>query len=230
MIVKPISEASRHYVMEPIYNCQNTMFAMELLTRFDGGISTEEHIRNMNPSEKQRLLIDQLECVAKKRSYFIDNNLLLAINIDYSMAVFLLQNHHIEHLLDDLSFIRFEINERFPNLNDGKRNPLLSKLYNRYPLWLDDFGSGNANIYAVSQSLFNYVKLDKEFYWEMLRNRKGHLLPALVSNIKKYCQGVIVEGVQNQSEYFLLKNCGVDGMQGHIYTTYALDKIPLYPK
>nr|WP_113866538.1 EAL domain-containing protein [Brenneria salicis]NMN92725.1 FOG: EAL domain [Brenneria salicis ATCC 15712 = DSM 30166]RBP62435.1 EAL domain-containing protein [Brenneria salicis ATCC 15712 = DSM 30166] len=227
MIVDPIPEAKRRYVMEPIHNSQNILFAMELLTRFGEDLCTEEHIRQMSVDDKQQLLIDQLECVTEKKAYFINNNILLSINLDFSMALFLFQDRYTENLLDNLSFVHLEINEGFPNLNDGKRDPLLSTLYNRYPLWLDDFGRGNANIYAVSQSLFHYVKLDKLFYWEMIRKRKAHLLPALISNIKRYCHGVIIKGVQNQSEYFLLKNCGVDGIQGHIYTTYELEHLPM---
>ncbi|WP_121575597.1 EAL domain-containing protein, partial [Brenneria alni] len=169
MIVDSISYATRHYVIEPIYSCQNRLFAMELLTRFnDEGPYSEKRIQQMNTSEKQTLLLDQLESITEKKCYFIDNNILLSINIDFTMAMFLSQDAYTKILLDKLPFIRLEISENFPNLNDGKRNPLLAKLYERYLLWLDDFGSGSANIYAVSQSVFQYVKLDKIFYWEII--------------------------------------------------------------
>ncbi|CPR14349.1 Putative diguanylate cyclase/phosphodiesterase domain 1 [Brenneria goodwinii] len=129
--------------------------------------------------------------------------------------------------MDKLPFICLEISENFPNLNDGQRNPLLAALYERYPLWLDGFGSGGSNIYAVSQSTFYYVKLDKIFYWEMIKDKKVYKLSVLVENIKKYCHGIIIEGVQTHSEYYLLKNCGVDGIQGYIYPTYTLDTLPI---
>ncbi|PWC17748.1 diguanylate phosphodiesterase [Brenneria corticis] len=231
MAVKSISYAKKHYVMEPIYSCQNRLFAMELLTRFnDQGLYSEKYIQRMSSSEKQALLVNQLESITEKQCYFIDNSILLSVNIDFAMAMFLSQDSYTRNLLDKLPFIRLEISENFPNLSDGLRNPLLAKLYERYLLWLDDFGSGNANIYALSQSTFSYVKLDKNFYWEMIRNGKEHTLPVLISNIKKYCQGVIIEGVQNHSEYFLLKTCGIDGMQGHIYPSYRLDNLPILKK
>ncbi|WP_263458493.1 EAL domain-containing protein [Brenneria tiliae] len=217
--------------MEPIYSCRNRLFAMELLTRFnDQGLYSEKYIQQMSSSEKQALLVDQLESITTKQCYFIDNDILLSVNVDFAMAMFLSRDSYIRNLLDNLPFIRLEISENFPNLSDGLRNPLLAKLYERYLLWLDDFGSGNANIYALSQSTFSYVKVDKHFYWEMIRNGKEYTLPVLISNIKKYCQGVIIEGVQNNAEYFLLKNCDIDGMQGHIYPSYRLDNLPILKK
>ncbi|MCL2898237.1 EAL domain-containing protein [Brenneria sp. WC1b.1] len=204
---------------------------MELLTRFnDQGLYSEKYIQQMSSSEKQALLVDQLESITTKQCYFIDNDILLSVNVDFAMAMFLSRDSYIRNLLDNLPFIRLEISENFPNLSDGLRNPLLAKLYERYLLWLDDFGSGNANIYALSQSTFSYVKVDKHFYWEMIRNGKEYTLPVLISNIKKYCQGVIIEGVQNNAEYFLLKNCDIDGMQGHIYPSYRLDNLPILKK
>ncbi|MCL2893197.1 EAL domain-containing protein [Brenneria sp. MC1SB4.1] len=204
---------------------------MELLTRFnDQELCSEKYIQQMSSTEKQALLVDQLESITAKQCYFIDNGILLSVNIDFAMAMFLSRDSYTRSLLDKLPFIRLEISENFPNLSDGRRNPLLAKLYERYLLWLDDFGSGNANIYALSQSTFSYVKLDKHFYWEMIRNGKEYTLPVLISNIKKYCHGVIIEGVQNHAEYFLLKNCDIDGMQGHIYPSYRLDNLPILKK
>ncbi|QTF09901.1 EAL domain-containing protein [Brenneria izadpanahii] len=227
MTVDSISCTQRHYVIEPIYSCQNRLFAMELLTRFnDEGPCSEKRIQQMSRAEKQALLIDQLESIAQKQRYFIDNNIRLSLNIDFTMAMFLSQDGETRNLMDKLPFICLEISENFPNLNDGKRNPLLAALYERYPLWLDGFGSGNSNIYAVSQSTFYYVKLDKIFYWEMIKDRKVYTLSVLVENIQKYCHGIIIEGVQTHSEYYLLKNCGVAGIQGYIYPTYTLDTLP----
>ncbi|WP_319604216.1 MULTISPECIES: EAL domain-containing protein [unclassified Brenneria] len=217
----------RHYVAKPVYNFQQKMFAVELLARYKNrGLSSTKHSQQMSPSEKQNLLIDQLECISAKQSYFIDNNVLVTIDIDFVMAVFLLQNQYASDLLDGLPFTHLKINEIFPNLNDGKRNPLLAKLYERYPLWLDDMGKGDANLYAVSQSIFSYIKLDKNFYYEMMKCKEDYIFLSLIGNIKKFCNGIIVEGVQDYSEHAYLKRCGIDGMQGRLYPTYRLENLP----
>lgn len=228
MTVYSISCAKRHYVIEPIYSCHNQIFAMELLTQFDDdGPCSEKRLQQMSRSEKQALLLDQLESITQKQRYFIENKISLSINIDFTMAMFLSQDSNARNLMDKLPFICLEINENFPNLNDGKRNPLLATLYERYPLWLEGFGSGNSNVCAVSQSTFHYVKLDKIFYWRMINNRRVYTLSVLVENIKKYCGGIIVEGVKTHSESYLLKSCGIKGMQGCIYKNYDLDTLPL---
>ncbi|MCG8708626.1 EAL domain-containing protein [Brenneria sp. 4F2] len=217
----------RHYVAKPVYNFQQEMFAVELLARYKNrGLSSTKHPLQLSQSEKYDVLIDQLECISAKQSYFIDNNVLVTINIDFVMAVFILQNKYAGDLLQSLPFIHLKINEIFPNLNDGKRNPLLAKLYERYPLWLDDMGKGDANLYAVSQSVFSYIKLDKHFYYDMIKCKEDYVLLSLINNIKKFCNGVIVEGVQDHSEHEYLKRCGIHGMQGQLYPTYRLDNLP----
>ncbi|QTF09902.1 EAL domain-containing protein [Brenneria izadpanahii] len=218
----------RYYVAKPIYDFQQKMFAVELLARYENkGLSTTKHPRRMSPAEKKDLLIEQLECISAKQSYFIDNQVLVTINIDFVMAVFLFQNQYASNLLDSLPFTHLKINEVFPNLNDGKRNPLLAKLHERYPLWLDDLGKGDANLYAVSQSIFSYIKLDKNFYLGLMKNREDdYIFPSLIKNIKKFCDGIIIEGIQHSSEYEYLKRCGVDGMQGSFHPTYQLDNLP----
>jgi EAL domain-containing protein (putative c-di-GMP-specific phosphodiesterase class I) len=36
-------------------------------------------------------------------------------------------------------------------------------------LWLDDFGSGNAGINAIRGYHFDYVKIDKDFFWHLMQ-------------------------------------------------------------
>ncbi|WJV55295.1 EAL domain-containing protein [Prodigiosinella aquatilis] len=225
VIINSALNNKKRYVMEPIYSRQNELFAMELLTRFDNSQNTEKYIQQMNSAEKQALFVNKLECIAEKKSYFIDNNILLSIDVDFSTVVFILQDLTTKNLLDKLPFIRLEISENFPNLNDGKHNPLLTKLHECYPLWLGDFGSGNANLYAVTQSIFDYIKLDKNFYQQIIKHEKSYILSVLIESIKKYCSGVIIEGVQHHSEYYFLEDCEIDGIQGDIYPKYTLDDI-----
>lgn len=224
MTAESSAETGKYYVMKPIHNAQNKMFAMELVAITESNVPMQGFHLQKNSAGKHHQLIEQLECVTKKKKYFLDKQISLSINIDFFMATYLLQDSHIKNLLEKLPFIHFEINENFPNLSNGKRDPVISELYHHYPLWLGNFGQGNANGYAVSQSLFRYVKLDEDFYREMIRTRRGYLLPALISNIKRYCHGVIIKGVHSQSEFFLLRNSGADGIQGDIFINHQLKR------
>lgn len=74
--------------------------------------------------------------------WFIANNVLLSINIDFDLASVIVSDDSTDQMLDDMPFLRLEIMETFSNLSDGMNNPLLRELAERYPLWLDDLGSG----------------------------------------------------------------------------------------
>ncbi len=155
------------------------------------------------------------------KDWFITHNVLLSINIDFDLASVIVTDQSTRQMLDELPFLRLEIMETFSNLSDGMNNPLLRDLAERYPLWLDDLGSGGATLNAVTANIFEYVKIDKHFFWQ----HNKHTFPILINNIKKYCLGVIVVGVENQDESEQLKGSNIDAMQGYLFNQLTLDEL-----
>ncbi|CNH08455.1 EAL domain-containing protein [Yersinia pekkanenii] len=219
------------FICEPVYRQNGKLFAMELLSRFTTSsfkspIYTERFLHQLNAPMKIKLLCDQLYEVENHQKWFIDQQIILSINIDFDMAQAVLYDEEIILLLSLMPFIRLEIMESFPNLSDGPKNTLLSKLAERYSLWLDDFGSGNANLAAVASGFFECVKIDKQFYWQW---GGSSTFDNLVTRLRDHCQCVIVEGVETQQQFIQLTEMGVDAMQGYLFSSLPLSEVNKLP-
>ncbi len=221
-----------NYICEPIYEIDGKLLAFELLTRFIGmdrsskaSASSEFIINLMSYAMKERLLTQQMELISAHAEYFQKQGVFLSINIDSDMAEIIIANNELRARLQSLPFIRLEINENFPNLTDGRRNPLLNFLSQHFTLWLDDFGSGKAHFIALNDRLFEYVKINKEFYWEQVNNP---IFLILIGEIAKFCQGIIVEGVERQEQAEELYDTGIHAMQGYLWPDVALENIGAY--
>ncbi|MFL4556432.1 EAL domain-containing protein [Yersinia kristensenii] len=219
-------EVNCSYVCEPIYKQDGSLLAVELLSRFsaksvDLPIDVENFINKLDINGKTDLFQDQLCAVRAYSEWFITHNVLLSINIDFDLASVIVTDESTRRMLDELPFLRLEIMETFSNLSDGMNNPLLRDLSERYPLWLDDLGSGGCTLNAVTANIFEYVKIDKHFFWQ----HNKHTFPILINNIKKYCLGVIVVGVENEDEAEQLKGSNIDAMQGYLFNQLTLDEL-----
>ncbi|CRY53135.1 MULTISPECIES: EAL domain-containing protein [Yersinia] len=223
-------EVNCSYICEPIHKQDGSLLAVELLSRFsaksvDLSMDVEQFIRELGVEGKTKLFHDQLRAVKTYSEWFIANNVLLSINIDFDLASVIVSDDSTRCMIDEMPFLRLEIMETFSNLSDGMNNPLLRELAGRYPLWLDDLGSGGSTLNAVTANIFEYVKIDKHFFWQ----HNKHTFPILINNIKKYCLGVIVVGVENQDESAQLKGSNIDAMQGYLFHPLTLDELVSQP-
>ncbi|MFA3760956.1 EAL domain-containing protein [Yersinia sp. 2544 StPb PI] len=215
------------FICEPVYWQNGKLFAVELLSRFTTAsfkspIYTERFLHQLNAQMKAKLLFDQLCAVKSQQKWFIDQQIILSINIDFDMAQTVLYDEDVISLLAMMPFIRLEIMESFPNLSDGPKNTLLSKLAERYSLWLDDFGSGNAHLAAVASGFFECVKIDKHFYWQW---GGSATFDNLLTRLREHCQCVIVEGVETHQQLTQLSDLGVDAMQGYLFSSFPLIEV-----
>lgn len=216
-----------HSIAEPITSTNGKLLGVELITRIDtGGITESEFemdyfIARLTEDSKRSLLLSQLEEVQAKAQFFIEYGLVCSINIDFDMAGIIIKDTEVSTLLGALPFVRLEISERFPNLSDGMKNPLLKELSERYPLWLDDLGAGHANMEAVQTGMFQCVKVDKKFYWN---NCNSLMWPIIIRNINQYCEQIIIEGVQNQHQLTKIGE-GITGIQGYLFKSVPFSKV-----
>ncbi|AJJ61790.1 EAL domain-containing protein [Yersinia aldovae] len=223
-------EVNCSYVCEPIHKQDGSLLAAELLSRFsaksvDLAIDTVRFIKELDVDGKTDLFCDQLRVVKVYSDWFITHHVFLSINIDFDLAGVIVRDANIRQILDEMPFLRLEITESFSNLSDGMNNPLLRELSKIYPLWLDNLGSGGSTLNAVTANIFEYVKIDKYFFWQHNKNT----FPILISNIKKYCFGVIVVGVENQDEAAQLMGSSIDAMQGYLFSSMTLDELVSQP-
>ncbi|ARK25212.1 sensor domain-containing phosphodiesterase [Sporosarcina sp. P37] len=81
---------------------------------------------------------------------------------------------------------------------------------------LDDFGSGYASLRYLQHLPISSVKFDRVFIDALLSNPKTQMLiEGLIQLSKKLNLYTIAEGVVNEQQFELLKEMGIDAMQGH---------------
>ncbi|MFB4869916.1 EAL domain-containing protein, partial [Enterobacter chengduensis] len=172
---------------------------------------------------KKELLKQQLETVEVHASWFREHRLFCTVNVDTVQARLCVFDRDIIQLLDKLDFIRLEISENFEGLVLGINHPVLKKLLNvGYRLFLDDLGSGRANVTALTTGCYEAVKIDRAFYREEVQKPTFNIL---MKNIMKYCPYVIVEGVEQRQELTVLRDAGVTAVQGYLYRSVPFHKV-----
>nr|HAY0269964.1 EAL domain-containing protein [Escherichia coli] len=199
----------------------------ELLTRFHSEgmqvLNSKYFIMAMDAEEKRELLIRQLQAIEVRAAWFRDNRLYCNVNIDTIQARLCVFDREVIQLLDKLEYVRLEISENFEGLEQGINHPVLKTLLNvGYRLFLDDLGSGRANVAALTSGCYEAVKIDRAFYRQEIQKPTFSLL---MKNIMQYCPYVIVEGVEQQKELSVLRDCGVTAVQGYLYRSVPFDKV-----
>lgn len=215
------------FIAEPIMTTSGQLVGCELLTRFHREdlpvLNSKYFIMAMDIERKRELLTRQLQAIEVRASWFRANQLFCTVNVDTAQARLCVYDRGIAHLLDKLEFVRLEISEDFEGLELGIEHPILNTLLNvGYRLFLDDLGSGRANVAALTTGCYVAVKIDRAFYREEVQKTTFNVL---MKNILKYCPYVIVEGVEQRQELPLLRDAGVTAVQGYLYRSVPFDKI-----
>jgi predicted signal transduction protein with EAL and GGDEF domain len=81
-------------------------------------------------------------------------------------------------------------------------------------LWIDDFGSGNANLTYLQQLSCNVIKIDRSFLEE--HDKRRELLSGMISLVQACGLRVAVEGVETTEHDQLLQELGCDLLQGFL--------------
>ncbi|MEG9744404.1 EAL domain-containing protein [Enterobacter hormaechei] len=216
-----------NFIAEPIMSTEGKLLGCELLTRFHSEdlpvLNTKYYIMAMDAEGKRELLIRQLQAIEVHASWFRDNRLYCTVNIDTMQARLCVFDREVIQLLDKLDYVRLEISENFEGLEQGINHPILKTLLNvGYCLFLDDLGSGRANVAALTTGCYEAVKIDRAFYRQEIQKPT---FSVLMKNIMQYCPYVIVEGVEQQKELSVLRDSGVTAVQGYLYRSVPFDKV-----
>lgn len=87
---------------------------------------------------------------------------------------------------------------------------------------LDDFGTGNTGLALLTEFRFEFVKLDKAFF---SRCRIDPAANIIVRKLCEMCAGigaqVIVEGIENETDYELARKLGATHFQGYHFAVPA---------
>ncbi|MFC3948535.1 EAL domain-containing protein [Serratia entomophila] len=219
------------YVFQPVYSMEGRLLAVEILSRFnslDGDLAmpAEIGINLLSPAQRIELFNEQLMLAQQHAAWFNRHDVLLTINIEEVVVELILSDRQLCQRIRQCPFIAFEISEGFPNLSAGKNNENVSRLSEMFTLWLDDFGSGKATLTALYDGLFDYVKIDKRFYWQLFTHQ-GYdvVIDSLLKNINLLCKGVIVGGIEKKEYFNKLRHAGVFGLQGFLWPSVGVDNL-----
>ncbi len=118
------------------------------------------------------------------------------------------------------SFINLEIAENAV----ASRPEMLSINMNKFieagfDFFLDDYGSGLANIDYLLHFPFSTVKLDKKLLRNALKENKAHIfLTSTISMLKNLDLKIVVEGVENEETADMLIELDCDFLQGYHFS------------
>jgi len=215
------------FVAEPIVNTHESLLGVELLTRFILNTTKPLHpqfvISCWDLERKRVFLYEQCDTIAMKQRWFESNGLFCTLNIDNDMATLLNKDDSLKKLFASMPFVKFEISEYFHDQEPQLKNPLLKSLkQGANGLWLDDLGAGNANITCLLNGYFEVAKIDRFFFKEEI---KKNTFPILIKNIRKYCDKIVVEGVEDRQHFALLQEANIWGLQGYLFESVAFHEV-----
>jgi diguanylate cyclase (GGDEF)-like protein len=87
-----------------------------------------------------------------------------------------------------------------------------------FKIAIDDFGTKNSNFSRLMHIHFDYIKLDSTFILNIDKSKKKQLIvESIVKLAKNLNKKVIAEYVESEEANEVVKNCGVDYVQGYYY-------------
>ncbi|MEM6159571.1 EAL domain-containing protein [Erwinia sp. P6884] len=205
------------YFCVPIHTLSGEIVALDLR-------SGESNDPSAPPGEDpETVLLNQLLTLEQYADYFSQRGLLCSVSINFQLAKAVVQSSFLQQILSHLPFVRLKLSEDFPNLHDGPDNPILRELTGQLNiLWLDDLGAGDANLNALQSSMFEAVKLDRQFY---LDNIDKPFFTILISHIRQYTNRVIVEGGAGGLQLEKLAASKIWAVQGYFAPAMALETL-----
>ncbi len=83
---------------------------------------------------------------------------------------------------------------------------------------IDDFGTGYSSLMRLSQNTLDRIKVDKVFIHDIARTKRNRsLLESIMKMAETFRLEVIVEGVEKERDYEVIKNFGIQYAQGYYF-------------
>lgn len=231
-ILHELSEAisSRNFsvVYQPIYRADGSVASIESLSRW-----TDSHGEIVSPA----VFIPMLEQSGLTNDFFIimvakvlqDMERYGCFKGDFPVYINLspdLINHNFDFVLlikmiEESSVPRerigFEITESGVMENSVTTESVIELLRSSgHSLALDDFGTGYSNLTRILNLPFSKIKFDRSFLTGMKKDRKyGDLLRLLVGHLNDSGFITLIEGIETEEEYNLMKEFGCHEFQGY---------------
>jgi diguanylate cyclase (GGDEF)-like protein/PAS domain S-box-containing protein len=84
---------------------------------------------------------------------------------------------------------------------------------------IDDFGTGYSSLSHLHRFPFNTLKIDRSFIIRMTESREGFEIVRVIASMAKVLdRDVVAEGVEEQAQVAVLKDLGVEFVQGYVFS------------
>ncbi|WP_293770640.1 cyclic-guanylate-specific phosphodiesterase [uncultured Pantoea sp.] len=214
-------QCQRHYRFQPIYRVSGRLLAIELLTAVahpaapDQPLSPEAWFAGLDVAQRLNVVHEQLDLLTQWSSFFERHAVMASVNIDGPSLLAIQHRPAIRRLIARLPWLRFELTEHQVLPQPEK----VAKITELGPLWLDDFGSGMANFSALTELQYDYIKLSRDLFMLLDSSDEGRgMYPMLLALINRYCNGVIVEGVETEAQWQQVKASSAIAAQGYYFS------------
>lgn len=85
-------------------------------------------------------------------------------------------------------------------------------------LALDDFGTGFTSVMFFNKFPFDLIKLDKSFTYRFTLKANIGSFEKWLTLFNEYGYSIVAEGVETESQFMILKELGVDFVQGYLFS------------
>ncbi|MBN2825851.1 MAG: EAL domain-containing protein, partial [Campylobacterales bacterium] len=133
----------------------------------------------------------------------------------------------------DPKYIEFELTERIIAHDDVEVLATLNTLKSMgIDIAIDDFGTGYSSLSYLRKLPVDRIKIDKSFVTDIDRGEAYEIVQsAIVPLAKALHLATTAEGVERQEEFAILKNIGVDDIQGFYFAKpMSIEKLKIYAK
>jgi EAL domain-containing protein (putative c-di-GMP-specific phosphodiesterase class I) len=88
-----------------------------------------------------------------------------------------------------------------------------------FQIYLDDFGTGYSSLSYLYKLPIDVLKIDKSFIDQIITEKnKEYLLRGIIQLARQLSIETLAEGVETEKQVEILKNIGVDYIQGYYYS------------
>ncbi|WP_312951541.1 cyclic-guanylate-specific phosphodiesterase [Superficieibacter sp.] len=206
------------YTYQPIYRTDGRLMAIELLTvvthpdKPEQRIPPDRYFAEVAVRQRIDVVKEQLATLEQKREFFERNQVLASVNVDGPTLLAMRQDKALMATIDSLRWLRLELVEHIRLPVDSS----FASFCEFGPLWLDDFGTGMANFSALSEVRYDYIKVARDLFIMLRKTPEGrNLFTLLLQLMNRYCQGVIVEGVETLEEWQDVQQSPAFAAQGY---------------
>ena len=220
--METISFGEISFKFEPIVNPAGNVFGFEVLIRDikhkDYSTGKILSFSELRLPEKIDVFNMQLDLFYKRRHIYHNNKLKVSLNVDLDIGEHIVSSGYLQKKLKEMSFIRLEIHEEFPELYLPQPHRILQELSTCCVLWLDDFTFEQEYVPLRSRPMqFEFIKIDKNFFW---KHQGTSQLTLTLKQLKEVSAGVIIEGIETIEQKSLLNGLEVAGMQGYLWPAH----------